>query len=728
MTQVLDVAYTDFQCQKNNNLHHTIEISNRRLILRRGQPFSIVLHFKTRGFEEGIDKILCIAETGPWPDQPSGTKVIFPLTKALNRRAWSAALESNESDSLAIAIMPSSNAIIGQYTLKVHFSRGGKAVVYQLGVFVLLFNPWCADDDVFLENEAKRQEYIINDYGFVYQGNHNWISPSPWNFGQFEEDVVDISLKLLDKNLNYLNDAFKDLSCRNSAVYISRVVCAMINSNDDSGVLQGNWSENYENGTNPSAWNGSVAILRQWYKSDCHPVKYGQCWVFAAVMCTVMRCLGIPTRVVTNFDSAHDTNSNLIIDEYYDSTGKKLPKESHDSIWNFHVWCECWMARRDLPPGYGGWQVLDPTPQETSDGIYCCGPASVKAIREGEVNLNYDSPFVFSMVNADCVSWTLYGTKKEKHFCDPHLVGNCISTKCVGADEREDITDSYKYDEGTLEERKVFKKALGRLQKKNTMMHSNGSIPYNDINGFGVNGVLPELGSTSQNGSLHEHEHLNPPIQAANLILKFKLVESPQLGQTINLVLLAGNLRSVAKTLKLCLSAQAIKHTGKPGQQFWKESKYIDLEPSEEKWTYLQIPYSLYGKYLHDNNLLRVTAVGEQNVTWEKLLVEKDINLAVPQIVINFLGSPVVNKPCKVRLMFSNPLNEDLKDGLLVIEGSGLMKSPLILLVGAMKRNEKSIVEFEVLPCKPGLKQLQVNFSSNKFQVIKGFKTVIVNL
>lgn len=86
----------------------------------------------------------CFVLLGPWPDQPSGTKVIFPITKALNRRAWSAALESNGSDSVVIVIMPSPNAIIGQYTLKVQLSKGSKAAVYQLGTFVLLFNPWCA--------------------------------------------------------------------------------------------------------------------------------------------------------------------------------------------------------------------------------------------------------------------------------------------------------------------------------------------------------------------------------------------------------------------------------------------------------------------------------------------------------------------------------------------------------------------------------------------------------
>lgn len=59
-----------------------------------------------------------------------------------------------------------------------------------------------------------------------------------------------------------------------------------INSNDDSGVLNGNWGENYSDGTSPTEWMGSVAILKQWHAAGCQPVRYGQCWVFAAVMCT----------------------------------------------------------------------------------------------------------------------------------------------------------------------------------------------------------------------------------------------------------------------------------------------------------------------------------------------------------------------------------------------------------------------------------------------------------
>lgn len=118
----------------------------------------------------------------------------------------------------------------------------------------------------------------------------------------------------------------------------------------------------------------------------------------------------------------------------------------------------------------------EPTPMETTpapdcpcsqgppwifhspSGFYCCGPASVRAIKEGEVDLNYDTAFVFSMVNADCVSWLVRGGKEQRLHRDTNSVGNFISTKSIQSDERDDITEKYKYEEGTT------KPALFRVQ------------------------------------------------------------------------------------------------------------------------------------------------------------------------------------------------------------------------------------------------------------------------
>ena len=111
-----------------------------------------------------------------------------------------------------------------------------------------------------------------------------------------------------------------------------------------------------------------------WLCRDPQPVhedtqtclKFAQCWVFSGVLtsCTaslsmyiyisltptdrythtvfdynwyvlfppaVMRCLGLPARSISNFNSAHDTQFNRVIDRFFSEDGEMINKG--DSVW-----------------------------------------------------------------------------------------------------------------------------------------------------------------------------------------------------------------------------------------------------------------------------------------------------------------------------------------------------------------------------------------------------------
>uniref|UniRef100_A0A8D3CQB7 Protein-glutamine gamma-glutamyltransferase 2 n=1 Tax=Scophthalmus maximus TaxID=52904 RepID=A0A8D3CQB7_SCOMX len=443
----------ELHTETNNTEHHTSEISVTELIVRRGQPFTVTLRLR-QPFNPDRHPLTVMAMAGPEPREDFGTMSYFgipPSVRPSAKASWKLELHKNSAPHtgvLPLIITPPADAPIGEYILTASH-RDEDTLLARL---VVLFNTWCPEDGVFLPDEAERQEYVMSEQGIIYKGSGNYINSVSWDFGQFEDDMVKICMTILNVSNNHLDNPAEDVSARADPTYVGRVVSAMINSQDDHGVVYGKWGGSYVGGRSPSHWSGSHAILKHWLNINCHPVKFGQCWVFAGVMCSVMRLFGIPCRVVTNYSSAHDTNSNLTIDVYHADYGVR-ERESPDSVWNFHVWVEGWMKRPDLAVDgkFDGWQVLDPTPQEMSNGIFCCGPASVKAIQSGDVNLKYDVPFVFAEVNADCVDWLVKADgSKLKIFSDTKKVGQNISTKSVGSKKRRNITDNYKHREGAF--------------------------------------------------------------------------------------------------------------------------------------------------------------------------------------------------------------------------------------------------------------------------------------
>ncbi len=214
------------------------------------------------------------------------------------------------------------------YNLKIKgaFTEGPSFEVALKKAVVVLFNAWSEEDTVYLEDPEWREEYVLNTRGRLYIGDRYGTA---WNLGLYHPDTFRAVLYILETISKLSFEKKRD------PVEVVREMSAIVNVQDDNGVLVGRWDGDYMDGKDPSFWQGSMPILQQFYQSGGVPVKYGQCWVFSGVFLTVLKVLGIPSRSVTNFNSAHDTNRNRTIDEYYDEDGERIDylSSGEDSIW-----------------------------------------------------------------------------------------------------------------------------------------------------------------------------------------------------------------------------------------------------------------------------------------------------------------------------------------------------------------------------------------------------------
>ncbi|XP_058635095.1 protein-glutamine gamma-glutamyltransferase 5-like isoform X2 [Onychostoma macrolepis] len=622
---------------------------------------------------------------------------------------WTAALERSVPNpsgprALSVSLSSPASASVGVYTLQMRLEARLNVKTHSVGQFTLLCNPWCQADSVFLQSEDLRTEYVKSDIGLLFKGSPRNLVSRPWSFDQYEKGILDICMKLLQLSPQYQADMRKDLQNRSDPVYIGRVISAMVNSNDDKGVLSGNWSGDYSGGVNPSKWSGSADILRKWAETQFRPVKYGQCWVFAAVMCTVMRALGIPTRVITNFNSAHDTNKNMVIEEYYNEEGEKLSIGS-DSIWNFHVWVESWMKRPDLGRGYDGWQVLDATPQERSAGMLRCGPAAVKAVYEQKVDAQYDVPFVYAEVNGDVHIIIVRDGRVLSKTVDKRRVGALISTKQPGSMSMQDITSEYK-----TERVEFISRAPGIA----------------DGGGAELAGIAEGAGGAGRY-SIQPAAAVEREVFKA-VAVSLKLLKAPVVGENISFNITITNNEAAPKQLKKHVNAQNKEYNRNPTGTFWEAHDDVKIGPNETVTTKHEISFKEYMlKEAAEDSLVNLAVVVEDVKSQERVLASEEFNIRTPTLDVQIQNelSVIINKPQVATVTFTNPFNVAVS-GELTVSGSGLLEEKAQMSLTIQPRETiKKPVSFT--PKMAGAKMLSASLVlEDPPTVLHGFKTINV--
>ena len=410
----------DLNVEENNKLHYTSHmvdkpiIANdksydklptlgRRLIVRRGAPFTIT----TKSAVEDIKISL----------NPCGLLVGMiqgPGDCGVSSSAQMSNWDLKQGDG-TVDITPHASAPVGAYTI-----RSGS----ETQEFLLLFNPFKKSSPVgsYSKKMDLGKDYVLDDKTIIFQGLSDEHEGHLWDLDPGRGLNVLAALHLLRA---------LSLEHRSQPYIVSRHLTYAIGDE----VCYGKWGEgNYRSGQpsggykcstskskwmqrchDPSTFTGSSKLLEIYMaliaENQPSSVQYCQCFVFAGVTATIGRALGIPTSVVTTFQSAHDTNGDRQISKFYEITKAgtwepvKDPEETSgdghgDSIWSFHVWNEMWVQRPDIKRKPKGWNAVDATPQENSHGRSQMGPAPLSFLKKNKDGC-YDNQFVIGETNAD---------------------------------------------------------------------------------------------------------------------------------------------------------------------------------------------------------------------------------------------------------------------------------------------------------------------------------------
>lgn len=686
----LAVKDFDLRTAENGSLHHTsqYELMERkedpRLVVRRGQEFTIVLN-TNKAMDKEKDKISLVFTVTDAKSPSFGNQTLVGVSVGANPyNGWSARISDSSDGSITLTVKTSCTAIVGEWNLEADVQSDDKTHNYPCkNTFFILFNPWCQDDPVYLEGEAEKKEYVLNDSGLIWRGTSTRLRPCPWNFAQFEENVLECVLYVLT-NICKMSAAH-----RSDPIKVTRAISAGVNSPDDSGVLVGNWSGDYSGGCSPTKWGGSQLILQEFYKKK-ESVKYGQCWVFSGVVTSACRAIGIPCRSITNFSSAHDTQASLTIDYFVDDEGEPIKRLISDSVWNFHVWNEVWMTRDDIGPEFGGWQVIDATPQEESDGQYRCGPASLAAIKNGKILRPYDVPFVYAEVNADKLLWKYRGPSQPMKLLGKKtdVIGQFVSTKAVGRYMREDVTHLYKYAEESKEERNVMRNAL--------RMCENVFARY----------------------------YLNEELE--DVEFDFQLNDDIIIGQPFKSSVMIHNKSHKEYDVEVILRADTMLYTGATKDLVKKHKQELNIKPYTKETVVLEVTYSDYYCKLADQCAFNLACLAKVKQTDFEYFAQDDFRCRKPDIKIQHEEGMVVRQETKCTASFTNPLPVALTKGRFMVQGAGLTRVQFIKLKEVIPVGGEAKCEFMVKPIIGGQRTLTVMFDSRQLEDVDGFLTVEV--
>lgn len=655
-------------------------------VFRRGQNFFMALKLSSRNVDLARQPLFVFFNFGSNPTIGKSSRVALTVTgdrefQHRDKNEWDIRLHNQEGNTLTLQVSVPPTALVGVWQYEIQYNN---EVFYGREDIYILFNPYNTDDPVYVDNEQFRREYIHSESGKIYRGTSKNQRSYKYVYGQFEANILPITVLLLDK-FTEGNRNVVDYSQRGSPVFVARALAQLMFSRTGP-FRESSFNTTDTTSFNPYSYTGSASVLDRLVENRFQPLEVdGQSYLASALYVTFCRALGIPCRSVTAYRTPID-KTTLSVDQYWGNNDDDI--SGNDLYEAYHCFNDVFFRRDDLvaATSYVGWQAVDPYGQGQ-------GPSPAEAVRRGEIGLNFDIFYFYSLLNSQFRHFYL-NTYPETVVSDD--IGRLIITKKPDRDEDdddfEDVTHLYKKKDGTDEEK------LGVL---------------NAIKGVG-----------SRRASVRSAPVDSLSNRKDDLIVDW-LPNTASYGQNLQVSLNLQNVGNELRTLVINFIARPL-YRGVVGRKIKQVKRQVTLQPLQRESFSLDLNLQDYQDRLDEDYQVRFYAsifVKETSQFWAG---DEDVTLLTPKINIQTRTvAPQVDNDYQVSFSMVNPLSVPLTDCYLFYESVGFTK-PVYRRVKDIKPGEMLNVNEQLTGKRSGDSRLVAIFNSRQLRNVYGSKVITV--
>ncbi|XP_014247950.1 annulin-like [Cimex lectularius] len=676
--QIPSITKVDLNFQLNGFYHKSnmYEVMKRnknpQLVIRRGQPFRVTVTLnRPIGLDERIKLLIYAKDLDSASVEDNTHFTITPKktqTAHLDKGKWVAVWDfiSQDEKTLYILVMSSHDSAIGKWNMEIWLDNGIQSSTpwkMEDPIF-LIFNAWNKNDEAFVPDPKSRFEYIIKDVGVIFRGIHNSITKVFWKYSQYEEQVLEFAVDLV-QNIGKLPLA----ECGSLALVMKKIAESIIHP---PGIVEEMKAENYS--TDMTIWTGTNTLLHRFSVLKT-PIKYVHHHVISALIVSCLRTLGVGCRNVTCYNWAINPIEPIYtVDLLYTSNEMSdVFARKMNSIACYFVYTEVWARGICANKEVTGWYGL--TPDQ--------GPFPMRLIKKISMEKEIQNKSFYGNFNSDCIIWKFFRHNLPIKLVtvDVKSIGSLVATKAENSWRLSNITSYYKKQKVQTTEEKIKEVVLFTREEP-----------------------------------LFQRFYVNN--ENYDLSFDLSVNQTFKINETIRVTFGVNNVSNIANySVEIRVIVASVLCTGQFVDCVKDDRKFIYLEPKSSRHHTFMVPTTEYIPKLSNECIFKVMMqayVKENTYDYYECVF---IRAILPELMVSIEPFAKVNCKTIVELSFTNSTLETIEEAVLSLAELDSLNVKIFRKFKIMPQSSVQ-VQFAMVPRQIGTYHMAAKLLTDHWNVV----------